>query len=144
MTIDARYDADNIFAKIIRGDAPATKVFEDDNLLAFMDLFPQAEGHALVIHKHATAVNLLDVEPTHLSELIAGVQRLARAVRAGLELDGVRVVQFNGAPAGQTVFHLHFHIIPVYEARAERPHAAGGQADAGALEATAAKIRAAL
>ena len=105
-----------------------------------MDLYPQARGHLLVVSKTAQARNILDVEPQALERLILGVQRLARAVRSALEPDGLVVTQFNGAPAGQTVFHLHFHLIPRFEAQPERPHAQGGAADPEELAALARQI----
>jgi histidine triad (HIT) family protein len=129
MSLDGRYDSDNIFAKILRGDIPAAKVFEDAHVLAFMDVFPQSRGHLLVIPKNANARNLLDVDPEVLSHLILGVQRLARAVRTALDPDGIVVTQFNGAPAGQSVFHLHFHVIPRWESEPVRAHGQGGMAD---------------
>jgi histidine triad (HIT) family protein len=140
MSLDGTYDDDNIFAKILRGEAAAARVFEDDHVLAFMDVFPQARGHTLVIPKHSVARNLLDEEPAVLSNVILGVQRVARAVRAALNPDGLVVTQFNGAPAGQTVFHLHFHIIPRWEGVALRPHGQGGMADAAELQALARMI----
>ncbi|MBT8471653.1 MAG: HIT family protein [Marinicaulis sp.] len=142
--LNAAYDCENIFAKIIRGEMPAVKIYEDDKILSFMDVFPQSDGHALVIHKTAQAVNLLDVEQGALSELTTAVQNIAGAIKTGLNPDGFRVVQFNGAPAGQTVFHLHFHIIPIYEGKSLGRHGDGAPADTDALEAMAAKIRAAL
>ena len=144
MTLDQKYDPENIFVKIIRGDIPSVKLDESDDILAFMDVFPQSEGHCLVIHKRATATNLFDVDDDDLAVLIAAVRKLARAVKDGLKPDGIRIAQFNGALAGQTVYHLHFHIIPVYEGRELSRHAAGGPADTESLEKTAAKIRAAL
>lgn len=144
MSLQTTYDADNIFAKIIRGEMPCTKLYETDDILAFMDVFPQSEGHCLVVHKNTTATNLLNIGPEDLGVLISAVQRVTAAVKNGLNPDGIRVAQFNGAPAGQTVYHLHFHIIPVYEGRALRPHAGGGPADTAVLEETAAKIRAVL
>jgi histidine triad (HIT) family protein len=143
MSLDGAYDDANIFAKMIRGEAPCAKVYEDDAVLAFLDLFPQSRGHALVIHKTAQARTLLDVEPAALQTLILGVQKVARGVRAALNPDGVVVTQFNGAPAGQTVFHLHFHIIPRWEGVALGRHG-GGMADAAELMALAAQIAAAL
>ncbi len=143
MSLAATYDAGNIFAKILRGELTAVTVFEDEVALAFMDIFPQSRGHLLVIPKRSAAVNLLDENPATLQALIVRVQRIARAVVAALEPDGVRIAQFNGAPAGQTVFHLHFHIIPTYEGAKLAPHA-GGKADPAELEALSAKIRAAL
>lgn len=143
MSLESTYDASNIFARIVRGELPAVKVFEDDLAIAFMDIFPQSRGHTLVIPKKSTATNLLDEDPSALQALIVRVQRIARAVAKSLKPDGVRIAQFNGAPAGQTVFHLHFHIIPVYDGAKLAPHA-GGKADPAELESLAGKIRAAL
>ena len=140
MSLDGTYDDGNIFAKILRGEMPSARVFEDEHVYAFMDVFPQARGHTLVIPKHSTARNLLDEEPAVLSPLILGVQRVARAVRAALKPDGLVVTQFNGAPAGQTVFHLHFHIIPRWEGDNLRGHAQGKMADMGELATTAKQI----
>src|SRR4051794_26994697 len=142
MSLDGTYDEDNIFAKILRGEAPAAKVFEDDHVMAFMDVFPQGRGHTLVIPKHSHARNLLDAEPQVVGPLILGVQRVVRAVRAALNPDGIAVMQFNGAPSGQTVYHLHFHIIPRWEGQALRGHAGGGMADAAELKALAEQIAA--
>ena len=142
MSLDGTYDAGNIFAKILRGEAPAARVFEDDHVLAFMDVFPQSRGHTLVIPKHSVARNLMDEEPQVLSELILGVQRVTRAVRAALKPDGILVTQFNGATAGQTIFHLHFHIIPRWEGVALGRHAAGGMADPAELKVLAEQIAA--
>ena len=143
MSLDGTYDEANIFAKILRGEAPSVRVFEDDHVFAFMDVFPQSRGHTLVIPKHSRARNLLEEEPQVLKELILGVQRVARAVRAALNPDGLVVTQFNGAPAGQTVYHLHFHIIPRWDGVALGRHAEG-MADMdelkGLAELIAAKI----
>ena len=140
MSLDVAYDTDNIFAKILRGEAPSVRVFEDEHVYAFMDVFPQARGHTLVIPKHSTAINALEEEPERLAQLILGVQRVARAVRAALKPDGVMISQFNGAASGQTVFHLHFHIIPRWEGEALGRHAGGGMADIDDLKALAASI----
>ena len=142
MSIDGQYDDANIFAKILRAEIPAARVYEDDHVLAFMDVFPQSHGHTLVILKESKARNILDVEPEALEHMILGVQRVARAVRAALKPDGIVVTQFNGAPAGQTIFHLHFHIIPRWEGQALGRHGAGGMADAGELGALAKQIAA--
>jgi histidine triad (HIT) family protein len=142
MSLDGTYDADNIFAKILRGEMAAARVFEDDHVFAFMDVFPQAKGHTLVIPKHSRARNLLDEEPEVLANLILGVQRVTRAVRAALDPDGIVVTQFNGAPAGQTIYHLHFHIIPRWEGVSVGRHASGGRADMDELKALAAQIAA--
>ena len=139
MSLDGAYDSDNIFAKIVRGEIPAARIFEDDEVLAFMDAFPQSRGHCLVISKTSRARNLLDAEAATLNRLMAAVQRLARAAVAALNPDGLVVTQFNGAPAGQSVFHLHFHVIPRW---ADQPLArhGGGMADPAELRALAAQI----
>jgi histidine triad (HIT) family protein len=142
MSLDGTYDAGNIFAKILRGEAPSVRVFEDDHVLAFMDVFPQSTGHTLVIPKHSTARNFLEEEPQVIGPLMLGVQRVAKAVRAALQPDGLVITQFNGAPAGQTVYHLHFHIIPRWEGVALKGHGVGGMADMDELKALAAQIAA--
>ncbi len=144
MTLHAPYDPNNIFAKILRGEMPCVKVFEDDVALAFMDVFPQGEGHTLVIPKDAEARNFLDFPDAQVGDYMARVQRVARAVEKGLKPDGLRIFQFNGSPAGQTVFHLHVHILPMWEGVAPVGHAAGGMKRAAELEPIAAKIRAAI
>ena len=142
MSLDGDYDEDNVFAKIIRGDLPAAKVFEDAHVLAFMDVFPQSRGHTLVVSKKSRARNLLDVEAEVLSHVILDVQRVAKAICAALKPDGLVVTQFNGAPAGQTVYHLHFHIIPRWEGVPLGRHGEGGMADPVALKALAEQIAA--
>ena len=134
------YDPANIFAKILKGELPCHKVHEDENALVMMDIFPQSKGHTLIIPKAASR-NLLDADPATLSSVMPLVQRVGRAVKAATNADGVRLVQFNEAPAGQTVFHLHFHIIPVYEGVALSAHA-GGKADDAELAALAKDIAA--
>lgn len=142
MSLDGAYEADNVFAKIIRGDMPAAKVFEDAHVLAFMDVFPQARGHVLVVSKISRARNLLDVETDVLAKVIGDVQRVAKAMRAALKPDGITLTQFNGAAAGQTVFHLHFHLIPRYEGQPLGAHGQGGMADPAELAALAKQIAA--
>jgi len=142
MSLDGTYDAGNIFAKILRGEAPAARVFEDDHVLAFMDVFPQGRGHTLVIPKHSVARNLMDEDLAVLAPLILGVQRVTRAVRAALKPDGIVVTQFNGAASGQTIFHLHFHIIPRWEGVPLGRHASGGMADPAELKVLAEQIAA--
>jgi len=141
MSLDGTYDAGNIFAKILRGEMPSVRVFEDDHVLAFMDVFPQAKGHTLVIPKHSTARNFLEEAPEVVGPLMLGVQRVAKAVRAALNPDGLMISQFNGAPAGQTVYHLHFHIIPRWDGVALGRHAEG-MADVEELKDLAAQISA--
>jgi histidine triad (HIT) family protein len=140
MSLDGDYEPDNIFARIVRGEAPAAKVYEDHDTLAFMDVFPQGRGHVLVVHKRSHARNLMDAEPQELHALIATVQRMVLAVRAALKPDGVFVAQFNGAAAGQSVFHLHFHVIPRWEGVALGRHAGGAMADAAELAKLAEQI----
>ncbi len=135
------YDPDNIFGKILKGEIPSHKVYEDDDTLAFMDVMPQSRGHTLVIPKTGSR-NLFDAEPQVLANLIQKTQRVAKAVMTAMDADGLRLAQFNEAPAGQTVFHLHFHIIPMYEGVPLRPHT-GEMADQDELAAQAEKIRAA-
>ena len=136
------YDDQNPFAKILRGEAPAHRVCEDDRTLAFMDIMPQTKGHTLVIPKSPVA-SIFEIEPEMLAATILTTQRVARAVRAAFGPRGVMVGQLNGAMAGQTVFHLHFHVIPRYEHGGFRFH---GQplADSSELAGHAAAIRAAL
>ena len=136
------YDDSNIFAKILRGEIPCHKVYETDDVLAFMDVMPQADGHVLVVPKTA-ARNLLDADPASLPALIAAVQKVAIAARDAFEADGVTIMQFNEAPAGQSVFHLHFHVIPRKADMGLRPHG-GGMADGEVLAAHARALRAAL
>lgn len=144
MSLDGAYDDANIFAKMIRGEVPNAKIYEDGEVLAFLDLFPQSRGHALVVSKTARARTLLDVEPAALQTLILGVQTVAQALRTALNPDGLVVTQFSGAPAGQTVFHLHFHIIPRYEGVATAGHGGARMADTVELAALAKQIAAKL
>ena len=136
------YDTQNIFAKILRGEIPCTKVYEDDHTIAFMDIMPQADGHTLVVPK-APSVNFLDADAGTFAPLFSTVQKIARAVKTGLGADGVVITQFNEAAAGQTVFHLHVHVIPRWDGVPLRKHA-GVVADAAHLHAFAEKIKAAL
>ena len=136
------YDDNNIFAKILRGEIPAHRVYEDDNAIAIMDVMPQGTGHTLVLPKAASR-NLLDAEPARLAALIQAVQKVAVAVKAAFEADGVMLVQYNEAPAGQSVFHLHFHVIPRFEGVPLKPHS-GTMEDPQVLATNAEKIRRAL
>ena len=136
------YDNDNIFAKILRGDMPAVRVYEDDETLAFMDVMPQAPGHTLVIPKTA-AENLYDLPEAAGAAVLRTVQKLAPAVRDAMRADGIMLNQFNGPAAGQTVFHFHVHIVPRYEGVPLRRHT-GDMEHIPVLEEQAAKIRAAL
>jgi len=144
MSLHTTYDPDNIFARILRGEIPAVKVWEDDHVLAFMDVFPQSEGHVLVISKRSTAPTLLEIEPDALARVTAAVQRTARAMEKALSPEGFQIMQFNGEAGGQTVFHLHFHIIPRWADRPMKGHGHAPMADAGALRVLADRIAAAL
>ncbi len=143
MSLHGTYDPTNIFAKILRGEAPCCKVMETDHSLAFMDLFPQAPGHTLVIPKGAGR-NLLDTDDAILSAAIKDVKKVAQAVDMAFAPDGIIITQFNGEAAGQSVFHLHFHIIPRFEKQPFERHGRSQPADTEVLHAQAAKIAAAL
>ena len=136
------YDQGNIFAKILRGEVPSHRVYEDELTLAFMDVMPQAEGHTLVIPKVASE-SILDVPPAALAATIVTTQRVARAVKTAFAAPGVLIAQLNGRGAGQTVFHLHFHVIPRYAGLDLKLHARD-MAEPAALAAHAERIRAAL
>lgn len=136
------YDDNNVFAKILRGEIPSYKLYEDADTYAFMDVMPQGKGHCLAITK-APCRNLLDVEAEPLTAVVATTQKLVRAVKKAFDADGVTVMQFNEPASGQTVFHLHFHVIPRFEGIPLKPHT-GQMEDQGVLAANAEKIRQAL
>lgn len=136
------YDPNNIFAKILKGEIPSVKLYEDEDTLAFMDVMPQAPGHLLVIPKIGSR-NLLDADPAVLAKLLPVVQKLAVAAKEAFEADGVYVAQFNEPAAGQTVYHLHFHVVPRHEGLPLKPHS-GTMEDIAVLTANAEKIKAAL
>mgnify|MGYP000962727320 CR=1 FL=1 len=140
MSLHGAYDDDNLFAKILRGDIPCVRVFEDEAVLSFMDIFPQSRGHTLVVPKNVRARNFLELPADRIAPLMERVQRLAIAVERALKPDGVVITQFNGAPAGQTIFHLHFHIIPRYEGAGLAGHGHGAKADMAELQQIAAQI----
>ena len=136
------YDEKNIFAKIIRGELPAEKIFENDKVLAFMDIMPRSPGHLLVIPK-SSARNILDIDDENLCEVIKVVKKLAIASKKAMNATGVTIQQFSEADGGQEVFHLHFHIIPRY---AGKPMNRPGQMvkDMTVLSMQASKIKAEL
>ena len=136
------YDPQNIFAKILRGELPCHKVFEDERTFAFMDIMPRADSHTLVIPR-ASARNLFDVDPEALAATMATTQRIARAVKHATGADGITVQQFNESAGGQVVFHLHVHVLPRWEGVSLRPHT-GAMADPATLKDHAARIAAAL
>lgn len=140
--MSASYDPQNIFAKILRGEAPCVRVAEDEVSLAFMDIMPRIEGHTLVIPK-TPARNLLDIPADALARFMPSVQKVARAVKAGTGAEGLIVQQFNELQGGQVVFHLHFHILPRWTGVALKPPG-GPVVPADQLETHAVKIRAAL
>lgn len=135
------YDQNNIFAKILRAEIPCTKVYEDEQTLAFMDIMPQTPGHTLVIPKEA-AETILDLSPAAAADLINKVQMVAEAVKKGMNADGITLFQLNGVAAGQTVPHVHFHILPGSLASAKQH--ASSMADPEELAQIAEKIKAQL
>jgi histidine triad (HIT) family protein len=134
------YDDNNIFAKILRGEIPSHKIYEDDRTLAFLDVMPRTPGHVLLIPK-VEATDLLDIPPDDLNHLMATVRKLAPLVVEAMGADGFLVQQFNGAAAGQTVFHIHIHLIPRTDGQSMKPHGTTME-DQAVLAANAAKIRA--
>ncbi|GLQ21130.1 HIT family protein [Algimonas porphyrae] len=143
MSLHGSYDSENVFAQILRGEMPAAQIIEEDHAIAIMDAFPQTRGHCLVIPK-AESRNLLGASPKDMGRIFGLVQRVTQAVDKALSPSGIIISQFNGAPAGQTVFHTHVHIIPRYDMSDMAEHAQGRQADMNELEALAGQIRAAL
>jgi histidine triad (HIT) family protein len=116
------YDPSNIFAKILRGEIPCHKIFEDEHTLAFMDVMPKVDGHCLVVPKIGSR-NLLDADSSTLAHLIETTQRVAKAAMKAFSADGVQIRQYNEEAAGQTVFHLHFHVLPMKAGEPLKPHA---------------------
>ncbi len=140
--MSATYDDTNIFARILRGEIPSTRIYENEHVIAFMDVMPQGKGHTLVVPK-APSRNLLDAKPDVLATTIQAVQTIAQAVKKAFDADGVTIMQFNEPAAGQTVYHLHFHVIPRFEGVALKAHT-GDMEDPLILAQNAEKIRAAL
>lgn len=136
------YDPDNIFAKILRGELPCQKVYEDDKTLVFMDIMPRGDGHALVLPKTASR-NLLDIDVADLASVMATAQKVAKAQKIAFAADGITLQQFSESAGGQVVFHTHVHVIPRFEGVALRPHT-GEMADMDLLAEHAEKIRAAI
>jgi len=136
------YDPNNIFARILRGELPCNKVYEDADTMAFMDIMPQSDGHVLVVTKEPAA-ELFDLSDAGAEAAIRTTKRVARAVRAAFSPDGISIGQFNGAAAGQTVPHVHFHIVPRYAERTLRGHGSDMQ-DPEILSQHAERIIAAL
>ena len=136
------YDNDNVFAKILRGEMPSHKLYEDDETFAFMDIMPRGDGHCLVIPKKPSR-NILDVDPDSLAAVMRTTQKLARAVMKAFSADGVTIQQFNEQAGGQVVFHLHVHVIPRFEGVALKPHT-GQMGDQAVLAEHADRIRKAL
>ncbi|MBO6898005.1 MAG: HIT family protein [Shimia sp.] len=135
------YDNDNIFAKILRGEIPSEKLYEDDDTYVFMDIMPRADGHCLIIPK-TPCRNMLDATPEQLIACLKTVQKMGHAVMKAFGAEGVTVQQFNEAAGGQEVFHLHYHVLPRHEGVKLRPP--GTMADFAVLKEQADKIRAAL
>ena len=139
---EATYDPGNIFAKILRGEIPSHRIYEDDAVVAFLDVMPQGTGHTLVVPK-APSRNLLDADTATLGPLFAIAQKVARAVKEAFAADGVTILQFNEPASGQTVYHLHVHVIPRFEGVPLKPHS-GQMEKQEVLAENAGKIRTAL
>jgi len=135
------YDPDNIFAKILRGEIPATRVYEDADTLAFMDIMPRADGHVLIIPK-TPCRNLLDATVEQMAAVMNSVQKVSQALMAAFGADGITLQQFNEAAGGQEVFHLHFHLLPRHDG--DRLGAPGKMGDQKQIALNADKIRQAL
>jgi histidine triad (HIT) family protein len=136
------YDHGNIFAKILRGEMPAHKFYEDTHTIAILDVMPQSDGHSLIIPKCA-AENIFELDPAYASAAMLAGQLIARTIREVYAADGITLMQFNGSEAGQTVFHFHLHVIPRYAGRPLRSHGRGF-ADPALLAEQAVRLRAAL
>jgi histidine triad (HIT) family protein len=136
------YDRSNVFARILRGEIPAHRVLEDEHTLAFMDVMPQVDGHTLVIPK-VEAESIFDLPPESLAATMVATQRVARAVKKAFDAPGVMIAQLNGPAAGQSVFHVHFHVLPRHAGLELRFHARN-MADPAVLAEHAARVRAAL
>lgn len=141
MTVQ-NYQDDNIFAKILRGEIPCHRIYEDENVVAFMDVMPQGKGHCLVIPKQGSR-NILDADPAVLTHLVAAVQKISIAVKKAFDADGVTVMQFNEPAGGQSVFHLHFHVIPRFDGIQLTSHT-GRMEDQEVLKSNCEKIIASL
>jgi len=136
------YDDSNIFAKILRGELPSHKIYEDDKTIAILDIMPRADGHCLVIPKAASR-NILDIAPDDLNAVMATVQKMAHAAIRAFDADGITIQQFNESAGGQVVFHTHVHVIPRHEGVKMRPPASD-MADQDVLADWAEKLRSAL
>ncbi|MGI9462677.1 MAG: HIT family protein [Aestuariivirgaceae bacterium] len=136
------YDDDNVFAKILRGELPCHKVYEDDHTFAFMDIMPRCDGHTLVVPK-APSRNILDIDMADMAHVMTTVQKIARAQIKAFKADGITIQQFNEGAGGQVVFHSHIHVLPRHEGEKLRPHT-GEMADQDELAATAEKLVTAL
>lgn len=143
MGLDGHYDRENIFAKMVRGEFNCHKVYEDEYVLSFMDAFPQARGHVLVVPK-VEARNILDISPDDLANLITRVQKIAKGLKKALNPDGISMFQFSGAAGGQSVFHLHFHLVPRVEGALLKGHGTFDAANPEELADLAKEISAAI
>ena len=142
MSPTAAYDNDNVFAKILRNELPAERVYEDQHTLAIMDIMPRTDGHVLVIPK-TPARNMLDASQEQLATCMASVKKVSQAVMTAFDAEGITVQQFNEAASGQVVFHLHYHVLPRHDGVRLRPHT-GEMESPDVLKANADKIRAVL
>jgi len=138
----SNYDDQNVFAKILRGELPCEKLYEDEHTIAIMDIMPRGDGHLLVVPK-APSRNVLDIDPADLAHVMTTVQTMARALIKAFDANGITINQFNEPAGGQVVFHTHIHVIPRFDGVRLRPHT-GEMEDGAVLKANADKIRAAL
>lgn len=139
----SNYDEHNVFAKILRGELPCTKVYEDEHTLAFMDIMPQIDGHTLVIPKYP-ATTLFDLPPELAGHLLNSVQKVGKAVQVAMQHQGIVIMQLNDKSAGQTVFHLHFHVMPTSLGALSKQSHAHVMSDPVVIQQCADKIKAAL
>ena len=140
MSLDGSYAHSNVFARILRGELQCIKVYEDLRTLAFMDKRPRSEGHVVVVSKSSVARNILEIEPAELTDLIVVVQMVARAASTALHPDGIIVGQLNGRAAGQTIQHLHFHMIPTWKGQLLKGLGSGDEVEPGRLRELAGRI----
>ena len=136
------YDSDNVFAKILRGDMPAQKIYEDDKTVAIMDIMPRSDGHCLVVPK-APSRNILDIAADDLAAVMTTVQKVSRAAREAFAADGLTVQHFTEAAGGQVVFHTHVHVLPRHDGEPLRPHT-GEMSPPEKIRADADRLRRAL
>lgn len=123
MSLYGAYDPENVFARILRDELPSHRIYEDADVLAFLDAYPQAPGHTLIVPKHGQARNFLELDSRAIAPLFSCAQRLMKVMVAELEPVGVQMLQFNGGDGGQSVFHFHIHLVPRWKGQSLGLHA---------------------